>query len=178
MAGQGVFPDVWRWFVGRFISGWLSTYNYYATKGGVLADALLFVYIFTVLVAVLKISLTKEGRKATKFHRLRFRIRFHRKKQTRNYLTQDSLFNLYIGMAVFATVLIFLTSVLSEMIRIAMILGLGAVLLAGRKVHEISSRNKKLVTLAEMAQAVLYIAYFIVAALPNMNAVPYKFFWQ
>lgn len=177
IIAQRVFPTVWQWFVQRFISNWLVTYNYYATKGGVLADALLFVYVFTVLIAILKLIVSEQARIGG-IHKLSFKIKIHRSKKKKAILTEDSTFNLYIGMSVFAAVIVFLTLVLSEMIRVAMILGLGCVLLAGRRLRGCSKRNRQLIQICELSQALIYIVYFLFAALPNMHAVPYKYFWQ
>ena len=176
LFAQGIFPMIWSWFVQRFISRWLTTYNYYADKGGILADALLFVYISTVLLAVAKIILSKKkvlvsGTSAKMASN-------KRKMKEKNILTDNLFYNFLMGMAVLASILIFLTSVLSEMIRIAMILGIGCILLAGKRTSSTSKDNKLFIVLGEMTLAALYIVYFLFAALPNMNSVPYMFFWQ
>ena len=111
IAGQRLFPIIWQWFVRKFISGWLGTYNYYATKGGVLADALLFVYIITCLVAIMKLSLSKHKGYRVLSGYIVEKKKKRGKKSLEEYIPYDSLFNLYLGMSILAAVLIVFTSI-------------------------------------------------------------------
>ena len=72
-----------------------------------------------------------------------------------------------------------MTSVLSEMMRIAMFLGLSSTLLIGNSFGYVkNSGNKQIIRAVELLQVVLLLIYFFMSALPNMNAVPYKFFFN
>ncbi len=178
IAGQKIFPVIWQWFVTSFISGWLKTYNYYATKGGVLADALLCVYIITCIVAIIKQSLSARKVKKNECVPL---VKMWIKKGsigTNRCTAEDVQYNLFLGMSILASVLIVFTSILSEMIRIAMILGIGCILLAGKRISGYKGRNTVYICFGEWIQLIVYIGYFFLAALPNMNAIPYTFFWQ
>lgn len=175
-AFHGILPVLWRNFVTTFIRGVLPTYNYYGSLGGTLAAGMLVLYILTGLGALVKLRLAK-GKMLPLQVRIP-RVGFGRHKKKKKAAIGDELDNLLMGMSVVGSVLIFMTSVLSEMMRIAMFFALGSVLLMGRPWGDCAApKNKVFIRIVELGQAALLIAYFFMAALSNMNALPYRFFF-
>ena len=165
-AFRDKIPSIWESFVSNYVSLILPTYNYYGFNGGVIATGMIIVYAVILLTALVK---TFIGPQLSKIHC---------KKNNKNNLMSDENINFLFGLSVLATVLMTLTYVLSEMIRIAMILGFAIVLLAGMGGLSVSTKNMRVVSVIEWIEALVLIIYFLFAALPNMNSVPYLFFWE
>lgn len=175
IALNNVLPSLWLSFVTTYIRVVLPTYNYYGESGGVLASGMLLLYIMIGIVALIKIWISKGGRFTIKLTKPSFKIR----KREKQAAVKNELGNMLMGMTVVGSILMFMTSVLSEMMRIAMFLGLGSALLIGNSFGYIrNSGNKQILKAVELLQVVLLVVYFFMSALPNMNAVPYKFFFQ
>lgn len=175
IALNNVLPLLWSNFVTTYIRNILPTYNYYGSSGGMLASGMLILYIMTGIVALIKIWISKGGIFKIKLHMPNFKI----KKMGKKAAVENELGNMLMGMTVVGSILIFMTSVLSEMMRIAMFLGLSSTLLIGNSFGYIkNSGNKQIIRAVELLQVVLLLIYFFMSALPNMNAVPYKFFFN
>jgi hypothetical protein len=173
LALNGMLPVIWSFFVTKFIKNILPTYNYYGYKGGEMANGMMIIYLLILLVTLAKLIVSRKL--SFKLKKLNIKIRRQNKEKLR--LPIDESVNLLIGMSVSAVALISCTSFLSEMIRVAMIMGLGTVLLAGARV-DISKKNMRVFAGIEILQGCLLLYYFVAAALPNMNSIPYVFFWQ
>lgn len=174
---RGIIPSLWKYFVTAFIQSILPAYNYYGNKGGVLAGGILIVYIMIGMVALIKIWIAKGTNNGLRIKIPSFKLR--KRKKIRTAILEADRENLLVGMAIIGSIIIFMTVILSEMIRIAMFFGLGSVLLAGHTVTGNDGHKSKIaIQLIEMVQLAIFIIYFIFAALPNMNALPYKFFFQ
>lgn len=171
VALQEIMPFLWKNFVATFIKKILPAYNYYGNKGGVLASGMFIIYIMMLFVFLIKRWLVYSG--------FKIKISLSKIKKKKKAATlEDSYRNILTGMAVTGSIIIFMTSFLSEMIRIAMLFGLGSVLLAGCTVTRNKTYNSKIIIqIIEYGQMFLLIIYFIFAALPNMNALPYRFFF-
>ena len=171
-----ILPVLWKYFVTTFIKNVLPTYNYYGSRGGELAVGMLILYLMVLVVALFKMWVSNNTKLAISSIKPIIKI----KKKTIQVNKEKDLNNLLVGMTIAGCVLIYMTSVLSEMMRIAMFFGLGSVLLAGNRSpgYVRNPWNKNCIALIELIQGALIIIYFFIAALPNMNSVPYKFFFQ
>lgn len=170
-------PFLWKGFVTTFIRGVLPTYNYYGSKGGELADAMLILYIMIGFVALVKLWLSKKGRLRLTIKAPVYKINIGR---TNKATVLDSDFrNMLLGMTVVGSIVIYMTVVLAEMLRIAMFFSLGSALLMGNADNgDAIVKNKKVIQFAELGQVAMLLIYFLAAALPNMNVLPYRFFFQ
>lgn len=160
-------PEVWSWMVRTVIGKIVPNYNYYGTAGGEFADALLVVYLMVVIIGI---SLYFKYR--CKFHFYKHgKVRMNSKNSSILYCQN---INMLVGMAVLASILIVLTIILSEMIRLAMIFSLGSIVLCGQ--GENSSEKLYINDILQLIGVIIFIGYFFLASLPNMNAIPYSFF--
>lgn len=162
-----ILPELWSWFVETVIAKIMPNYNYYGTIGGEFADALLIVYLIIVIVGLSFYFASKH------------KVSINRYLNVRANSTDCSVvycknINMLVGMSVIASVLVVLTVILSEMIRLAMIFSLGSVILCGQG-RQIS-RKLYIVDILQLLELIIFIGYFFLASLPNMNAIPYSFF--
>lgn len=179
LLSYGVLPTLWQSFVSKFISGILPTYNYYGYIGGVLATGMLLVYAIIILVCLAKIVVGKRRKNSNTNDSFVIKIKRHRSDNKEGIaLAHDDNINFLIGLGVISIVILSLTSILSEMIRIAMVFGIALILLAGAGNINVSLKNRNVVVAVEILEAILLIVYFLFSAVPNMYAVPYQFFWN
>lgn len=179
IALSGVIPSIWQSFVSDYIKWILPTYNYYGYIGGVIATGMIVVYAVILIIALLKVVISKEKSNLPSFNDRNLKFVIHKsKRHNKADLIFDENTNFLVGLSVLAVLLMTLTYVLSEMMRISMIFGIASVLLVGMGRLNVSNKNMTVVTIFEWMEAVMLIIYFVVAALPNMNSVPYMFFWE
>lgn len=178
---QGSIAIIWNGFVSKFVAVFISNYQYYGDKGGEFAHVLIIVYLSIPIVLFLHRWIIGAKSSGIKLNNGVLKIpRKLRNSNPQNLLQKkDKYVNLILGMSIVACVCIALTFVLSEMIRIAMIFGLGGILLAGYEDDRIRNRNNKIFfLLVNMLEGAIFVIYLIFASLPNMNSIPYLFYWN
>lgn len=172
-----VLPIIWKYFVTRFISGILTTYNYYGDVGGVMAMGMLLLYLGITVIFIFKSIVWNRNGRMLVIKKPCLKIKINkRNKKTDVAIYDDTNSNMLLGMSICACAILSMTSVLSEMMRIAMIMGLGMILLIGNENPAQTRSNKIVIFCIESVQLLVLLYYFITSALPNMYAIPYKFF--
>lgn len=164
-------PDIWETFVTQIIAKIVPNYNYYGYKGGEFADALFFIYLIVFIFGLVYVNIQiKTYPKKLKLNSKVYTPQIA--KQNTDILSYRNE-NLLIGMSMTSLILIVLTAILSEMIRIAMLFSLGNIIICGLKPMD---KQIRFTSVLQILEIVVFIFYFLFASLPNMNAIPYKFF--
>jgi len=168
-----VWPMLWKQIVVTLISPYFPTYNYYSNRDAVFADALFIVYIALTCFFVFW--------KLLEFSSWNIKAKNYMGNSQRNNnstLVWYNSFNMMLGMVVVGSIFIFMTYILDEMQRMGQYFGLAAVVLLGVLDNRKTFRDKNVLLVFRCLIIGILLFYFFYATLPNMNAIPYNFYFS